>query len=117
MTDRISIPSSPKQTKLMCNIPLADAKTAACLYVACKQQNRHRSRRESAAIYAAKERNFRVQYAVFGATSNHMYKYVLEISASVSIHLAAASERVEVYRLLLLPCCYKMLREHRIRNG
>lgn len=38
--------------------------------MACKQQNRHRSRRESAAIHAANER---VQYAVFGATSNQKY--------------------------------------------
>lgn len=34
------------------NIMLTDAKTAACLYVACKQHNCYRSTREIAAIYA-----------------------------------------------------------------
>lgn len=35
---------------------LTDAKTAACLYVACKQQNCYRSTREIAAIYAVNKR-------------------------------------------------------------
>lgn len=38
------------------NIIFTDAKTAACLYVACKQQNCYRSTQEIAAIYAVDKR-------------------------------------------------------------
>lgn len=69
MSDRINLPSSVvlvakqlyaqlyKQIKLKGNIMLTDAKTAACLYVACKQQNCYRSTREIAAIYAVNKRD------------------------------------------------------------
>lgn len=69
MADRINLPSSVtlvakqlyaqlyKQLKLKGNIMFTDAKTAACLYVACKQQNCYRSTREIAAIYAVNKRD------------------------------------------------------------
>lgn len=69
MGDRINLPASVtlvakqlyhqlyKVIKLKGNIMFADAKTAACLYVACKQQNCYRSTREIAAIYAVNKRD------------------------------------------------------------
>lgn len=68
MGDRINLPASVlshakqlytqlyKLIKLKGNIKLTDAKTAACLYVACKQHNCYRSQKEIAAIYAVNKR-------------------------------------------------------------
>lgn len=69
MADRINLPTSVvlvakqlytqlyRQIKLKGNIMLTDAKTAACLYVACKQEQCYRSTREISAIYAVKRRD------------------------------------------------------------
>lgn len=69
MADRINLPASVvllakelytklyKKIQLKGNIMLTDAKTAACLYVACKQDGCYRSTREISAIYAVKKRD------------------------------------------------------------
>lgn len=68
MSDRINLPNSVvraakalycemyKKIKLKGNILLIDSKTAACLYIACRQEKCPRSTREIAAIYAVNKR-------------------------------------------------------------
>lgn len=67
--DRINLPDSVlhlakyiytkmyKKIKLKGNILLTDAKTAACVYIACRQENCYRSTREIAGIYAVNKRD------------------------------------------------------------
>lgn len=68
MSDRISLPDSVvrrakelycevyKRINLKGNILFIDSKTAACLYIACREQNCARSTQEIAAIYAVNKR-------------------------------------------------------------
>lgn len=110
MADRINLPTAVvlqakqlyaqlyKQIKLKGNIMLTDSKTAACLYVACKQHNCYRSTREIAAIYAVNKRDL----------TNAIRRLLQHINVDVSN--TASTEMIDRY------CCHlELTREQRIQ--